>query len=538
MPSCGLRRSEEVGAQQPVLAKADADLLAPRIAFDVDVGDALLVRLDDHVVDQPHQRVVGLFDRPLVVARALEAFLFQRLDQLAGVDHLHVRGRQRVCLALAARATDALVGAKQHVVEGAALRQHRQHLALDRELDFFDRGAPARRVVQCHHQAAVAQQQRHQLQPRRHCVAQPGQRLGLGRKDIQVDQRIAHLAGQRQLQVGARDRAHAHQQLAQRHVAIHLLLRQRILQLRIADQPERQQCVADAHHGRAGLLFDGAHQLLGRDHLIDDQDFAKLARPQVVLRLQGLLDLRLRGAVLLHQHIADALPQLETPDVAARHEHAAHRTGVAVGWEQKQAVGVVDMAHGGAGQRAGVDQLDQVARLRAVRQDVVVRLARRFSHRHERCGQRQAAELFEAQWHGRACVLQLQVRDALFRHEERQTAAFGGAIWGGNFAGQRVGLRPGLGKAGERWRRPGERLGRKAVGDRRAGCVPLKGVQHVGHDGPRVQKGRAAPRSTAPLVVNVARERWRSAARTARAPPAFFARGCSLRGRGPGGSGA
>ena len=34
--------------------------------------------------------------------------------------------------------------------------------------------------------------------------------------------------------------------------------------------------------------------------------------------------------MLLHQHIADALPQLETPDVAARHEHAAHRTGVAV----------------------------------------------------------------------------------------------------------------------------------------------------------------------------------------------------------------
>ena len=57
----------QVRVQHAVLAEADLDLLAARVGLDVDVGHALRRGIDDHAVDQPHQRVVGLLDLRVVV---------------------------------------------------------------------------------------------------------------------------------------------------------------------------------------------------------------------------------------------------------------------------------------------------------------------------------------------------------------------------------------------------------------------------------------------------------------------------------------
>jgi hypothetical protein len=78
--------------QHAVLAEADLHLLAPRVALHVDVRDALRPGLDDHVVDEPHERVVRLLDRLVVVqADALRALALERLDQLVNELLLGVR---------------------------------------------------------------------------------------------------------------------------------------------------------------------------------------------------------------------------------------------------------------------------------------------------------------------------------------------------------------------------------------------------------------------------------------------------------------
>ena len=60
-------RQFQVGVEPSVAAKADAGLFLARIALDMDVRHALAVRLEDHAVDHPHQRVVRLLDRRFFV---------------------------------------------------------------------------------------------------------------------------------------------------------------------------------------------------------------------------------------------------------------------------------------------------------------------------------------------------------------------------------------------------------------------------------------------------------------------------------------
>ena len=79
-------------------------------------------------------------------------------------------------------------------LDRVVLREHRHHLHLRAELGFFHRGAAPGRVVQRHHEPAVADQQRHQAQPLRHGERDASQRVGLDREGVQVDQRVAHLA--------------------------------------------------------------------------------------------------------------------------------------------------------------------------------------------------------------------------------------------------------------------------------------------------------------------------------------------------------
>ena len=225
-----VRRQLEVGAQRPVLAEAHPDLLLAGVALEVDVGDVVPVRLDDHVVEQAHQRVVALLDRLFLVGgggAALPAFLLERFDELVGGARQRrqvvLDRRQVVGLPAGHGAADLLVGGAQRGLDREAPGEHRQDLHVGVELDLVERGA-ARRVVEGDHEAAVADQERHHPQARGDAVVELAQRLGLGREGVEVDERVAHLARERGLQVAARDDAHAHQDLAERNAAVELLL--------------------------------------------------------------------------------------------------------------------------------------------------------------------------------------------------------------------------------------------------------------------------------------------------------------------------
>ena len=79
-------RQFEIGLQQAIAAKPDFDLVAARIGFYMDVRDALVVGIHNHGVDQPHQGIVGLFERTFLVARtALQTFTLQGFDQPVSV---------------------------------------------------------------------------------------------------------------------------------------------------------------------------------------------------------------------------------------------------------------------------------------------------------------------------------------------------------------------------------------------------------------------------------------------------------------------
>ena len=67
-----LGRQVEVGDQRAVLAEAHAHVLAAGVRLDVDVGGLLLDGVDDHLVDQLHQRVV-LLERLRLVEVAASA---------------------------------------------------------------------------------------------------------------------------------------------------------------------------------------------------------------------------------------------------------------------------------------------------------------------------------------------------------------------------------------------------------------------------------------------------------------------------------
>jgi hypothetical protein len=321
-------RQLHVGFEYAVLAKAHAQLVAPGLRLDVDVGHGLLLRLDDHRVDQAHQRVVGLLDLALVVAARLGArlLLLQVGQELVGVVGLEIDGLRRVGghfgrapHVVAQPLVHAVDGARQH----AAACQRGHDLDLRDELHLFDH--PRRRgILERDHQPLAAHQQRQHIELA--CGAQRQALHGLGchRKSLDVDDRVAHLASQRGLQVFARHRALAHQQLAERHAAVLLLLLERRRQLRIGHETQCQQRLADPHHRHARLLLDRCQQLLGRHHLLRNQDVAELARAHGLLFVECGRHLLLGRRVLLHQHRADALADLEAVDHRLRHEVALH----------------------------------------------------------------------------------------------------------------------------------------------------------------------------------------------------------------------
>jgi hypothetical protein len=215
-------------------------------------------------VDHAHQRVVGLLDGLVLVGPVLGAFLLQREQQVLGVARRELQRLQAgVDVAAVGEGADLLVGRVQRPVEVAALGQHGHDLHLRAELGLVDGAVAVGRVVHRDDQAAVVQHQRHDLQPLRRRVAELAQGLGVDRERVDVHQRIAHLARQRDLQVRARDRAAVDQQFAHGHAPVELLARQRLGELLGRDHAQGDQRLADAHHRHAALARDGAQQVVG-----------------------------------------------------------------------------------------------------------------------------------------------------------------------------------------------------------------------------------------------------------------------------------
>ncbi|HYJ99480.1 MAG TPA: hypothetical protein VEX14_15580, partial [Burkholderiaceae bacterium] len=66
--------------------------------------------------------------------------------------------------------------------------------------------------------------------------------------------------------------------------------------------------------GILACCSDRRQQLIGRHHLLRQQDVAQLARAHLLLFVERFGHLLFGGGVLLHQHLADA-----RTDVEARH---------------------------------------------------------------------------------------------------------------------------------------------------------------------------------------------------------------------------
>ena len=294
------------------------------------------------------------------------------------------------------------------------------------ELDLVERGA-ARRVVERDHEAAVAHQQRH------HAAAARRRRSGSLRSasastgnGVDVDQRIAHLARQRGLQVLARDDAHAHQQLAERHAAVVLLLRPaRPSSCASADHAEREQRLADAHHRHLGLRARSpraaarARRSAASTRMSPSFCAAQLAPARRPPRSTCSQVAR----VLLDQHLADARADLEARCRRARgtnmrltlpsssHGGNRNRPKSVSTWPMVSPFSSPPPASVHAGRRAA----GAVA--------AAGRRAGRASGSGSGCsgvGQGQRAELVEAQRHGGARRRHLHVRDRVLGHEEGQ----------------------------------------------------------------------------------------------------------------------
>ena len=215
------------------------------------------------------------------------------------------------------------------------------------ELDLVDGGA-ARRVVERRRRGgrrAPAAASRCSRDATR--VGELAQRFGLDREGVEVDERVAHLARQRGLQVLARDDAHPHQQLAERHAAVELLLHQRFVELALVDHAERDQRLADAHHRH---LAPGARSPRAAARRRDDLAHDAGCRRAFALRsccciVDRLVDLAAVGGLLLDQHLADARADLERP---CRRERGmklrCDAAVVVVRREEEQAELVLDVA--------------------------------------------------------------------------------------------------------------------------------------------------------------------------------------------------
>ncbi len=191
---------------------------------------------------------------------------------------------------------------------------------------------------------------------------------------LRIHDRVAHLAGQCRLQVGARHDAGVHEDLAERHAAVDLLLGQRLGQLRVGDQVQPEQGLADAHHRHPGLLLERKQQLVGRHDAAADEDVAELLVAQAILLLRGALDLLRGGRMLLDEHVAQARADVDAGVGLARHEGAAHGACVVERHEEEDAGSRLDMAQRAAFERAARGQRDAVVHARAVGEKAGVRL--------------------------------------------------------------------------------------------------------------------------------------------------------------------
>ena len=386
------------------------------------------VRLEDHRVDQPHQRVVALLDGCVaIVVDARVGAALHRRQQLARVAELELDRRHRVAGDALRERGDAhlFVGAVDGADQHARTRQHRHHLALRGELQLVELGAVGG-VLHRRDQAPGADHQRQRRHPRRHRVGQARDGLRVGRKLQYVDQRVAHLACQRGLQVGARDQALAHQQLAQRHAAVLPLLDQRVLELRLGDEAQGRERFADAHHRHPRLVVDGFGELLRRDDLAQEQQVAETALAQGLLFGERLFDLLGRGRTLGDQRLADAQADLGLDIGRARHEPAPHRSALVQRLEQEQPIRLFAVANGAALPDAAIAELDAKRQLRPEGRQVAcipggVDCGQRFE-------QAQATKLVQPQRQRLARCEHAQLQQALRGVEDDQLARDGAAV--------------------------------------------------------------------------------------------------------------
>ena len=154
--------------------------------LDVDVGHALRLRLEDHRVDQPHQRVVALLDRRLVVVDAVRVRLAAApawpAACSASLGSKSIGRRRRRAGVAGGRRADLLVGAcrwRSASTPARASTGTTLHCAAN---SISSTAVAARRVFQRHHQPAVAHHQRQRRQPRGHGVGQARSGLGLDRE--------------------------------------------------------------------------------------------------------------------------------------------------------------------------------------------------------------------------------------------------------------------------------------------------------------------------------------------------------------------
>ena len=254
-------RQLHVGLEHPVAAEADLHLLGAGQGLDVDVGHPLRLRLQDHGVDQAHQRVVRLLDGPLLVGGFVARTLFQRGQQFArALGVVRTRwGRSRA--GQARPGAQVLVTPFQAFAQRPAHRQHGNDLAAGGELHLVQ-GLGAGRVFHRHDQTVLPNHQGQGAQAGGQGLADPRQCLRFRRELAQVHHGVAHLAHQGRLQALPRDQAIPHQQLPQGHTTVGTLFHDGGLQLLGADLSQRHQSFAQRDDRSARLPGDGLFQFL------------------------------------------------------------------------------------------------------------------------------------------------------------------------------------------------------------------------------------------------------------------------------------
>ena len=199
----------------------------------------------------------------------------------------------------------------------------------------------------------------------RHAQRQLARRRRVDRKACEVDAGVAHLVGDRGLQVGLRDEAHLHQPLAERRVADRGL-GERAVELVAGQHAELEQRVADGLDRHAALV------------------------PQ---RLQQL---RRRGDPFLGRHVERRRPDFAAAVGGARHELAPQGVVVVARHEHEEALLRLDVAAAARRHHAIVALHAQLALLGGARHALGAQPAG-LVHRAQRRREHESAEARERQ---------------------------------------------------------------------------------------------------------------------------------------------